>query len=140
MHAFKYTINGNTYEVSIDSFEGTQARVTVNGVTLDVEVERQEQKTTRIERQKAVPGAGPQPERTKPQAAPGIVKSPLPGVVMTVNCKEGEAIKAGQSVAILEAMKMENEIAAVIDGTVEKVHVSPGQNVLEGDPIVTIRG
>jgi biotin carboxyl carrier protein len=139
MHAFKYTIGGNQYEVVIESFEGSTARVTVNGMTLDVEVER-EKKTVKIERPKVVVGAGPQPERLKPQGLPGDVKSPLPGVIQAVHVKEGDKVKAGQCVAILEAMKMENEIAALTDGTVEKLHVSAGQNVLEGAVIVTIRG
>ncbi len=139
MHAFKYNIGGNQYEVVIESFEGSTARVTVNGMTLDVEVER-EKKTVKIDRPKVVVGSGPQPERVKPQGAPGDVKSPLPGVIQAIHVKEGEKVKAGQCVVILEAMKMENEIAALTDGTVEKLHVTAGQNVLEGAVIVTIRG
>jgi biotin carboxyl carrier protein len=140
MNTFKYTIGGNTYEVSIDSFEGNLARVTVNGTTLDVEVHREQKQPTKIERAKVVAGAGPQPERVKPQGFAGAVKSPLPGIIQAVRVKEGDSVKAGQCVAILEAMKMENEIAATIDGVVEKVHVSQGQSILEGDVIVTIRG
>lgn len=140
MNTFKYTIGGNTYEVAIESFEGNQAKVTVNGVTLDVEVEREQKETVKIERPKVVAGSGPQPERVKPQARAGEVKSPLPGVIQSIRVKEGDTVKAGQCLAILEAMKMENEIDAIIDGTVEKVHVAQGQNVLEGETIVTIRG
>ena len=138
MHAFKYTIGGNQYEVLIESFEGNQARVRVNGVTLDVEIER-EKKAVKIERAKVAVGAGPQPERLKPQGAAGDVKSPLPGIIQALPVKEGDIVKAGQPVAILEAMKMENEVVATTDGTIEKVHVTPGQNVLEGAVIVTIR-
>jgi biotin carboxyl carrier protein len=140
MNTFKYTIGGNTYEVAIESFEGNLAKVTVNGVTLDVEVEREQKETVKIERPKVVAGSGPQPERVKPQARAGEVKSPLPGVIQSIRVKEGDTVKAGQCLAILEAMKMENEIDAIIDGTVEKVHVAQGQNVLEGETIVTIRG
>lgn len=140
MNTFKYTIGGNTYEVAIESFEGNLAKVTVNGVTLDVEVEREQKETVKIERPKVVAGSGPQPDRVKPQARAGEVKSPLPGVIQSIRVKEGDTVKAGQCLAILEAMKMENEIDAIVDGTVEKVHVSQGQNVLEGETIVTIRG
>lgn len=140
MNTFKYTIGGNTYEVAIESFEGNLAKVTVNGVTLDVEVEREQKETVKIERPKVVAGSGPQPERVKPQARAGEVKSPLPGVIQSIRVKEGDTVKAGQCLAILEAMKMENEIDAIVDGTVEKVHVAQGQNVLEGETIVTIRG
>jgi glutaconyl-CoA/methylmalonyl-CoA decarboxylase subunit gamma len=138
MHAFKYTIGGNQYEVLIESFEGNQARVRVNGVTLDVEIER-EKKAVKIERAKVAVGSGPQPERLKPQGSAGNVKSPLPGIIQSLQVKEGDVVKAGQPVAILEAMKMENEVVATTDGTIEKVHVAPGQNVLEGALIVTIR-
>ena len=140
MNTFKYTIGGNTYEVSIESFEGNSARVTVNGVTLDVDVHREQKQTTRIERPKVVAGSGPQPARVKPEGKPGDIKSPLPGVIQAVHVKVGDVVKAGQCLAILEAMKMENEIAAIIDGTVEKVQISQGQSVLEGDILVTIRG
>lgn len=139
MHEFKYTIGGNKYEVVIESFEGSQARVTVNGVTIDVEVER-EKRAIKIDRPKVAVGAGPQPERVKPQGSAGDVKSPLPGVIQSIPVKEGDAVKAGECVAILEAMKMENEVAASMDGTIAKIHVTPGQNVLEGAVIVTIRG
>jgi biotin carboxyl carrier protein len=105
-----------------------------------VEVHREQKQATRIERPKVVAGAGPQPERVKPQGSAGAVKSPLPGIIQAVRVKEGDTVKAGQCVAILEAMKMENEIGATIDGTIEKVHVNQGQNILEGDVIVTIRG
>ncbi len=137
MTRFKYTINGNPYEVNIDRFEGNVASVTVNGVRYEVEVAR-EQKAVKVERPKVVAGAGPQPARMKPQSGLGAVGSPLPGVIRDVKVKEGEAVSQGQCVAILEAMKMENEIYATTDGTVAKVHVASGQSVLEGETLVTI--
>ena len=138
MNAFKYEINGNLYEVVIEDFRGDQARVTVNGVTFDVEVKR-ERKVAKIERPKVVPGSGPQPERVRPQGGAGDVKSPLPAVVRAVAVKEGDEVRAGQPIIILEAMKMENEIAAPTAGKVVKIHVQPGQNVLEGDPLISIQ-
>ncbi len=64
--------------------------------------------------------------------------SPLPGVIIDVNVNVGDAVKAGQQVAVLEAMKMENSIEASQAGTVTAVHVSKGDSVLEGAPIITI--
>ena len=64
--------------------------------------------------------------------------SPLPGVVISVDVKVGDAVKRGQKVAVIEAMKMENEILAENDGTVTAVHVSKGDSVLEDAKIVTI--
>ena len=66
------------------------------------------------------------------------MKSPLPGVIISVNVKVGDAVKAGQVVAILEAMKMENEIQAESDGTVAAVCVAKGDTIQEGDAIVTL--
>ena len=66
------------------------------------------------------------------------VVSPLPGVIIEVSVKEGQAVKKGQKVAVIEAMKMENEIPALADGTVTSIKVSKGDSILEGDTIVTI--
>lgn len=66
------------------------------------------------------------------------VMAPLPGVVVSINVNEGDVVRPGQVVAILEAMKMENEILAEFDGTVTRVHLTKGESVLEGAPIVTL--
>ena len=66
------------------------------------------------------------------------VTSPLPGVIIEVSVKEGQTVKAGQKVAVLEAMKMENEIQAPADGTVTAILVNKGDSVLEGAEIVKI--
>ncbi len=140
MTRFKYLINGNEYEVTIDSFEGSTASLTVNGVSYEVEVQREKKTPTRIERPKVVSGAGPQPARMKPQAGPGAVSSPLPGVIKEVRVKPGDAVANGQCLCILEAMKMDNEIYASQDGVVAAVNVTAGQSVLEGETLVTIGG
>ena len=77
---------------------------------------------------------------TKPAAAGEgkTVTSPLPGVIIEVSVKEGQAVKAGQKVAVIEAMKMENEIQATVDGTVTAILVNKGDSVLEGADIVRI--
>ena len=67
------------------------------------------------------------------------VETPMPGVIIEVSVREGQSVKAGDKVAILEAMKMENEIGATKDGVIAAIHVSKGASVNEGDPIVTIR-
>ncbi|MBR5072491.1 MAG: biotin/lipoyl-binding protein, partial [Bacteroidales bacterium] len=84
----------------------------------------------------------PAPAAAAPAAAPAgpgtDINSPLPGVIIEVSVKEGQAVKAGQKVAVLEAMKMENDIQAEKDGTVTAIHVRKGDSVLEGAKIVTI--
>lgn len=143
MKTYKFKINGKDYEVAINSVEGKNASVTVNGADYQVELENAPAAAP------AAPAAAPAPAvqaqasaapAAKPVAAgPGKkVTSPLPGVIIEVSVKEGQAVKAGQKVAVIEAMKMENEIAAESDGTVTAIHVAKGDSVLEGADIVTI--
>ena len=68
----------------------------------------------------------------------GAIVSPLPGVILTVKCKEGDAVKQGDVLLVLEAMKMENSIEADRDGHVVKLHVAVNDQVMEGDPLVTL--
>lgn len=142
MKTYKFKINGKDYEVAINSVEGKNASVTVNGADYQVELENAPAVAP------AAPAAAPAPAvqatapaapAAKPAAGPGKkVVSPLPGVIIEVSVKEGQAVKAGQKVAVIEAMKMENEIAAESDGTVTAIHVAKGDSVLEGADIVTI--
>lgn len=82
----------------------------------------------------SAPAAAP----AAPAGAGVTVKSPLPGVIISIDVKEGQAVKKGQKVAVLEAMKMENEIQADADGTVAAILVSKGDSVLEGAEILKI--
>lgn len=134
MKEYKFKINGNDYNVAINSTNGNLADVTVNGVSYQVEMEN------------AMPAAAPVQAAPVQAAAPAAkpagegkpVTSPLPGVIIEVSVKEGETVAAGQKVAVLEAMKMENEIQADRAGVVTKINVSKGDSVLEGAAIVTI--
>ena len=132
-----YKINGNSYEVAIKSVDGTQAEVTVNGVTYKVEtgnVPPVQAVSGDVERSENVPQNAAAPVAGKA----GAVTAPLPGVIVEVKGSPGEVVKAGQVVAVLEAIKMEKEIQAESDGVVTAVNVSQGDSVLEGAPIVTI--
>ena len=82
--------------------------------------------------------AAPAAAAPKPAGAGKIIESPRPGVIISVDVKEGQAVKRGQKVAVIEAMKMENEILAECDGTISAIHVKQGDSVLEGADIVTI--
>ena len=107
--------------------------ITLNGKVYEVEIE--EVKAG----QKPQPTATPKVQPKKEVAATGsAVEAPMPGTIVNVNVKNGDAVKKGQVVAILEAMKMENEIVAPIDGTVVSVDVEKGQNVNLGDSLVQI--
>ena len=70
--------------------------------------------------------------------ASSLVKAPLPGLIIDVRVREGEKVKAGQNIIVMEAMKMENQIQATTDGTVKKIFVKKGDNVAEGNAMVEI--
>ena len=144
MKTYKFKINGNQYDVQINSVEGNLADVTVNGTAYKVEMENAPAPAAPQAVQSApssVPAAAPAaPAAPAPAPAGGgkAITSPLPGVIIEVAVKEGQTVKSGQKVAVIEAMKMENEILATADGTVTTVLVNKGDSVLEGAEIVKI--
>ena len=142
MKTYRFKINGKDYEVAVNSIEGRNANVTVNGADYSVEMENEAPAAAPAPVQAAAPAAvSAAPAPAAAPAASGAGKdvvSPLPGVVISVDVKVGDAVKRGQKVAVIEAMKMENEILAENDGTVTAVHVSKGDSVLEDAKIVTI--
>lgn len=147
MKQYKFKINGNDYNVAINSTNGNLADVTVNGVSYQVEMENSMPAAAPVQAapQASAPQPAPQPAAAaapapaaKPAGEGKAVTSPLPGVIIEVSVKEGDTVAAGQKVAVLEAMKMENEIQAEKAGVVTKIHVSKGDSVLEGASIVTI--
>lgn len=146
MANYKFKINGNDYSVDINSIEGNVANVNVNGTDYKVEMtDIPASAAPVIDTQTEIPVSKAQSQQQpddkpvqKPAGAGRQITSPLPGVIIEVSVKEGQTVKAGQKVAIIEAMKMENEISASNDGTVTAIHVAKGDSVLEGAPIVTI--
>ena len=145
MKQYKFKINGNDYNVAINSTNGNLADVTVNGVSYQVEMENSMPAAAPVQAAPQASAPAPQPAAAaapapaaKPAGEGKAVTSPLPGVIIEVSVKEGDTVAAGQKGAVLEAMKMENEIQAEKAGVVTKIHVSKGDSVLEGASIVTI--
>lgn len=142
MKSYRFKINGNEYNVEINSVEGSNASVTVNGTPYQVELENAP--AAPVQAVPAAPAAAAPaqaaPAAAKPAAsgAGKAVTSPLPGVIIAIKVNVGDTVKAGQEVAVLEAMKMENSIEATHDGTVTAVHVAKGDSILEGAAVVTI--
>lgn len=140
MKQYKFKINGNEYNVAINSVEGQNASVTVNGTTYQVELA--DAPVSAPVQPVATSSPMPQAEVQAPSPAPSgsgkPVTSPLPGVIIAVKVNVGDKVRAGQEVAVLEAMKMENSIEAESDGTVTAVHVAKGDSILEGASVVTI--
>lgn len=152
---YDLAINGNPYRVEIGRFSGTAASVTVNGVAYQVEV------SSDVAAGWAAPApvtpatapaapaapaaprpvAGPAPRAPAPAPGAGageVVAAPMPGHILSVAVKPGDAVKEGDTVVVMEAMKMENEIKAHAAGTVAEVRVAKGQDVGVGEVLVVI--
>ena len=141
MKEYKYKINGNLYNVVIGDIEDNIAHVEVNGTHYTVEMEKKKKEAPApkpVVRPAAKPAAPAPAPVAKPAAAKSGVKSPLPGVILDIKVNVGDEVKKGQTIIILEAMKMENSINADKDGKVTAINVSKGESVLEGTDLVII--
>ena len=128
MKKFNITVNGNQYEVEVEEIKDSSTS------------------TPRIQHQ--APVAAPQPsaptapkvEAKKPVVTNGAgsVKAPMPGTINDIKVTEGQAVKAGEVLVILEAMKMENEIMSPADGIVKQIAVAKGASVSSGDVLVVV--
>lgn len=144
MKEYKLKINGNDYAVTVKDVDDTVAEVEVNGTPFKVEFEKPITKrpvvVSKPASPKATPAGVPEVKVTKPAAggSGATVTSPLPGIILEISCKEGDTVKKGQKLLVLEAMKMENIIEATADGQVTSIKVNKGDSVLEGAPLVII--
>ena len=132
MAEYRYRINGHTYNIEIGAENGGTIEVSVNGKVYTVE--RQEISTTADMAPKSIPV-----QKTAALDANTVaVTAPLPGTIISIKVKPGDKVTANQTVAVLEAMKMENEIEAGYAGTVSEVKVAERDTVLEGAVLITI--
>ena len=149
MKEYKFKINGKDYAVAIGEAEGKMLTVNVNGADYQVELENAPANAAAgiapaVANKKVDAPAGVTPSANNNASAPkasgaGVtIKSPLPGIIISIDVKEEQAVKRGQKVAVIEAMKMENDILAEADGTITAIHAAKGDSVLEGADIVTI--
>jgi len=147
MKKFKFVIHGNPYEVDVVNVEDNIAEIEVNGTTYKVEIDRKVvlPKTPKLVRSFASPSTESSASIAK-TASPmgpkgvGTIKSPLPGTILNVFVKEGDKVKVGDKLIVLEAMKMENNINSDKEGVVTSMKVKPGDSVLEGDVLIQIGG
>jgi biotin carboxyl carrier protein len=146
MKDYKLKINGNAYSVTVSDVEDNFAEVEVNGIPFKVEFENPVKKNIVTPPKTSSSIVSPSSTVQKPsvQVTPPSfstvinVTSPLPGIILEVAVKEGDIVKKGQKLIVLEAMKMENVIEASADGKIISVKVSKGDSVLEGATLVTI--
>jgi len=153
MNKYQYKVQGVDYEVEIVNVEGNIAKVNVNGIPFEVEMNRPINPATMPHKSKVTKPAvhkeqptiaapvAEAPAAAKPAATTGNgmkVVAPLPGTITETKVKVGDVVKEGDTVVILEAMKMQNNIEAECSGTVTSVLVNKGDTVMEGDALVTI--
>ncbi len=132
MRKFNITVNGVSYEVEVDEIKDGAVATSPRPAAAPAAAPRPAAK----------PAAAAKPAQAAPSVAPAgaaTITSPMPGNIWKVLVKEGEAVKEGQVLIILEAMKMENEIMAPADGVVASIHVKEGASVNGGDLLVALK-
>ena len=141
MKKYKLSINKKEYNTRIIDYKANKAIVKVNGHNYEVKITPEKKSITRIVRsKKESPNLDVlSSEGKKPVAAtPGTVVSPIPGLVLAIKVKIGDKVKTGDTIIVLEAMKMESDIASTATGTVKKIHVKEQQSIQESDPIIEV--
>lgn len=148
---FQYKVQGVDYDVEIEEMEGNLAKVNVNGISFEVELKQPINPSHSITRPKV---EAPKPvnrnmsktttthsvvESAQNTTSAGTaVKAPLPGTITSINVKVGDKVNTGDTVVVLEAMKMQNNIEAETSGTVISITVNQGDSVMEGATLLTI--
>ena len=152
MKDYSLKINGHNYNVQIDDVNeaSTVAHVVVNGVDYEVEIEGAKASTVSKPQVSPAPKSAnsamitPATASPSPRIAPSApssgyaVKCPLPGTVLSVKVQVGDKVASGQTLVVLEAMKMENNIDSDRAGVVKSIKVNRGDSVLEGDVLITL--
>jgi glutaconyl-CoA/methylmalonyl-CoA decarboxylase subunit gamma len=144
MSTYRLRIGDAEYEAEVKSMTPDQAHIVVNGAEYVVDLVSIGRPAVEPARpaapvpSAATPGSAPRPTRSPNKGTAGSVRSPMPGLILRVDVKEGQAVKAGQTLLVMEAMKMENTIPSPHNGTVRKVLVTEGASVGEGDVLVEV--
>ena len=119
---YRITLDGKTYEMEVERIDGVVPAAPVAAAPA-------------TPAPAVAPAAKPAAQTT---ATTGAVTSPMPGTVLRLMALEGESVKKGQPILVLEAMKMENEISASSDGVLKKLYVQQGETVQGGAPLFEI--
>lgn len=148
MKEYKYKINGMKFNVEVEDHidDNDTINVQVNGVPYKVELDENQKVKKAVVSAPKKAATAPRTESgekviAQPQASAGAasaIKSPLPGTIMSINVNVGDKINSGDTVCVLEAMKMENDVHADKSGTVKKILVGIGDSVLEGTDLIII--
>lgn len=128
MKEYKFKIGNQDYTATVDPQGANALTVTVNGQTYQVEIPEKKAQGPKV----AMPAANPAAQT----GGPKNVNSELPGTVTKINVTDGQHVKRGDVLLVIEAMKMANDIVSEVDGTVQRVAVAAGQSVNQGDLLV----
>ena len=164
MKTYKYKVQGVDYEVEIAEVEGKIAKVNVNGIPFEIEMQKpiNAAKHPALAATKRAAATAPLSSSEAPLSSPegdttasapktseapsgavggaggNAIKAPLPGTVSEIKVTVGQQVNVGDTVLVLEAMKMQNNIEAESAGTVKAIHVNKGDSVMEGAVLLTI--
>ena len=153
MNKYQYKVKGVDYEVEIAEVEGNIAKVNVNGIPFEVELQKPinaaKHPTMTAPKVQAPQSAAAKPDAPQtatetPAAQPAAagaghaIKAPLPGTITDIRVELGQQVNAGDVVLVLEAMKMQNNIDAEATGKITSILVKPGDTVMEGSVLLTI--
>lgn len=137
MKKFNVTVNGKTYAVEVEEVGAGQGGFTYQPVQ-QAPVQQAVQPAV-APAPAPTPAPAPAPKAAAPVSGEGeLMQAPMPGTILDILVTEGQTVKKGDIVIILEAMKMENEIASPADGVVSKIYTSKSATVNAGDPMLTI--
>jgi biotin carboxyl carrier protein len=137
MKNYKFKIRGNKYDAVIKSFENNIVEIDINGTHYQVELEKEviKPKTPKLIRSKVQTSKDDANIRSKISR---LVKAPLPGTIFKMIVKVGDKVAIGDTLLIMEAMKMENNVQSEYDGTVKSIMVSEGDAVLQNDILLEL--
>lgn len=144
MKKYFFKIKGRQYDVEVKSFEDGVAQVDVNGTVYDVEVGGEGAKKMPVRKAPVVAAKKTQPASQKTSAPAGggakggVIKAPLPGAIIKINVAVGDTVNAGDTVMVMEAMKMENNIQAESAGTVKAIKPAVGDTVMQDDVLIEL--
>lgn len=140
MKTYKLIIGGQRYEAQVLEYASDHAKININGTDYLIQIEDDIQSQIPVlpQQEKAVPLAAAFSSGFASDS--GEIRAPLPGVIASIKVKEGEAVTKGQTILVLEAMKMESEISAPVDCVIGKIHVKEHAPVQEGDLLMSLEG
>lgn len=144
MKKYKFSINGSRFDVNIKSLSSNTAVVNCNGQDYEVDIlETEEEKISpkliTTEEKRTVSQVIPSPiQSNKTTIGSKSIKAPIPGIIIKILVAKGDKVKNGDLVAVMEAMKMENDILATGEGKIKSINVNEGDSVLEGGVIMEL--